>query len=211
MLPSVDVICTDPPYGTGGWRRAASGQGGNPSGTLVAESWDDGAVDWLSLADPRAVLAFWPAARTLQLLTAATDRGLTKHRCLYMRKRDPKPMVADRTAWSVEPIWVLSRDGFVLHGGTDVLDVSTPRLHRDRDATGHPYQKPLEVMLWILGKVRAEAVVDPFVGSGTTLVAALMLGIPAIGIEQDEAWCEIAARRLQQDVLPLFDAAEVPA
>lgn len=204
-LAPVDVVCTDPPYGTGGWRRLAAGQGRDPGGSLVAEAWDDGAVDWIALAQPRAVLTFWPPARTLPLLLAADRLGLTKHRCLYMHKLDPKPMVGGRTGWSVEPIWVLSREGFVLHGGTDWLDVSTPRLHRDRDATGHPYQKPIEAMTWLLGKVGAARIVDPFAGSGTTLVAARMLGIPAVGVEQDEAYCEIAARRLAQDVLPLFD------
>jgi len=201
-LLAADVLVTDPPYGTGGWRRSVSGAGSDPSGSLVAEAWDDGATDWLAWASPRPVLTFWPPARTSLLLGAAIDAGYTKHRAIYLRKPDPKPQVGGRTAWSVEPIWVLSSEGFLLMGGDDMWEESTPRLGRDADATGHPYQKPLGAMTWVVGKTRG-TVLDPFAGSGTTLRAAKSLGRAAVGIEQDERWCEVAANRLRQDVLGL--------
>jgi site-specific DNA-methyltransferase (adenine-specific) len=157
----------------------------------------------LSLTSAATVAAFWPAARTLDLLIAANATHRVKHRCLYMRKRDPKPMVGNRTRWSVEPIWILTPDGVVLMGGDDVFDASTPRLGRDHDATGHPYQKPLMVMSWLITKLPTGVLCDPFMGSGTTLVAAQLLGRSAIGVDDDERWCEIAARRLSQGVLPL--------
>jgi site-specific DNA-methyltransferase (adenine-specific) len=92
-------------------------------------------------------------------------------------------------------------------GGDDVYEASTPRLGRDADATGHPYQKPLEVMEWLVGKTSASLIIDPFMGSGTTLVAAKNLGRKAIGIELDEQWCEVVARRLAQEVLQFGDDA----
>lgn len=203
VLPDFDgLVVTDPPYGTGGWRRHNSGQGGNPSGALVSEAWDDGAVDWVHLCRS-PIMTFWPAARTSFLLAAALSAGLVKHRCLYMRKRDPKPMPAGRVRWSVEPVWVLSQDGFCLYGGDDVMEASTPRVGRDAGATGHPYEKPISVMRWLIKKSPASPVIlDPFMGSGTTLRAALDLGRKAIGIEIEERYCEIAARRLDQLVLP---------
>lgn len=69
----------------------------------------------------------------------------------------------------------------------------------------HPAQKPVEVMSWclsLLPKTFASIVLDPFAGSGTTLVAAKRFGYRAIGIEVQERYCEIAARRLAQDALP---------
>ena len=67
----------------------------------------------------------------------------------------------------------------------------------------HPSQKPLEVMAWCVEKLPtdAAAVLDPFMGSGTTLVAAKEAGRRAIGIEIEERYCEVAAKRLAQEVL----------
>ena len=71
----------------------------------------------------------------------------------------------------------------------------------------HPTQKPLGVMRHVLGAVAPSSVVDPFMGSGTTVLAAREMGIPAVGIEIEERYCEIAARRMGQEVLDLGDAA----
>jgi site-specific DNA-methyltransferase (adenine-specific) len=209
ILPDVsaDVMVVDPPYGTGGWRRIEGGRGSDPTASLVVEGWDDGATEFVALAKCEAALVFWPPARTRHLLDAADARGWTKHRGLYWQKPDPKPQVGGRIMWSVEPIWCLSEDGFVLYGGTDWHGASTPRSNRDIEAVGHPYQKPISVMSWLVAKTRAETILDPFMGSGTTLRAAKDLGRKAIGIEIEERYCEIAAKRLQQSVMAL----EIPA
>jgi hypothetical protein len=72
-----------------------------------------------------------------------------------------------------------------------------------RDGGLHPTQKPQAVMIWTLGFVRGDVILDPFMGSGTTLVAAKALGRKAIGIEIEERYCEIAAQRCSQEVLGL--------
>jgi site-specific DNA-methyltransferase (adenine-specific) len=62
----------------------------------------------------------------------------------------------------------------------------------------HPTQKPFELMLWLIRSYsnRRHLVFDPFMGSGTTLVAAKMSGRRAIGVDSNEAFCEVAAQRL---------------
>jgi DNA modification methylase len=69
----------------------------------------------------------------------------------------------------------------------------------------HPTQKPLAIMSWCLEHAGAEvrSVLDPFTGSGTTLVAAKLRNLKATGIEREEQYCEIAAKRLEQGVLAL--------
>lgn len=64
----------------------------------------------------------------------------------------------------------------------------------------HPTQKPIAIALKYLRVLQPDTVIDPFMGSGTTLRAAKDLGLQAIGIEREEKYCEIAARRLQQEV-----------
>lgn len=67
----------------------------------------------------------------------------------------------------------------------------------------HPTEKPLKLMRIILESNIGETILDPFMGSGTTLLAAKNLGRQAIGIELEEKYCEIAVKRLRQQVLPL--------
>jgi len=70
------------------------------------------------------------------------------------------------------------------------------------EATGHPTQKNVRLMSELIRRTdEAATVLDPFMGSGTTLRAAKDLGRKAIGIEIDERYCEIAARRMAQGVL----------
>jgi len=74
------------------------------------------------------------------------------------------------------------------------------------EATGHPTQKPLKLMQSLITLRGASFVLDPFAGSGSTIEAAKRLGCRAIGIELDERYCEIAARRCAQDVLDFEEA-----
>lgn len=65
----------------------------------------------------------------------------------------------------------------------------------------HPTEKPLALLQYLIGKMPLAPVIDPFCGSGATLHAARNVGLPAIGVETDERYCEEAAKRLGQGSL----------
>jgi site-specific DNA-methyltransferase (adenine-specific) len=88
----------------------------------------------------------------------------------------------------------------------------------DRSADGHapnehPTVKPLDLMRWLLELARRPSgrtrVLDPFAGSGTTLVAAARLGFEVVGVEKDGRWAALARRRFLEDA-PLFHHDETP-
>jgi site-specific DNA-methyltransferase (adenine-specific) len=76
----------------------------------------------------------------------------------------------------------------------------------ERKGSTHPTQKSVALMTWLVQLVTAEGqtVLDPFAGSGTTLVAARNLGRRAIGVEMDAGYCDTIVGRLAQQALPLF-------
>ncbi len=97
-----------------------------------------------------------------------------------------------------EPFLYWIGDGGLLGGSSVIRSPVT----RQAGLDGHPCPKPLDLFGKLLKKARAESVLDPFLGSGTTLVAAKRLRITGVGIEIEERFCEMAADRLQQQELP---------
>lgn len=100
-----------------------------------------------------------------------------------------------------EQIYVLG-SGFGGFRGSSVLTYNGPPQSKEQGRC-HPTEKPIGLMLSLLAKCPPGIIVDPFMGSGTTLRAAKDLGRQAIGIEVDESYCRTAVARLGQEVLAL--------
>lgn len=187
VLPLVkgDVVVTDPPYGHGETPRRGGPQIGSldySRGSGVLLPWDVADDSWMEFwGGPAAV--FTSAARCFITARAINADGL-----LVYVKSNPHP-----NGSSFEPC--VTR-GFGV-GARHVL------AYNASNGQVHPTQKPEDVMLFVVGRAPAGTILDPFMGSGTTLVAAKRLGRRAIGIEREEKYCEIAAKRLAQGALPL--------
>lgn len=183
FLKTVDLLLTDPPYGINfagqptKWQRRA-GQ--------AAEDWDEQpATDWL-LSHARSLAQF-------QIIWGGNYFALPIARCwLSWFKPDAPPSMGN-----VEYAWTN------LDQNSRQIEVSISATNKER--VGHPTQKPEAVMRWALSQapIGVQTVLDPFMGSGTTLVAAKRLGCSAVGIEREERYCEVAAKRLRQGALPL--------
>lgn len=100
---------------------------------------------------------------------------------------------------STEEIYVLG-SGFVgKRRGQIIRDPKRP----SGEHANHPNEKPIGLMEILIRSCPPGTIVDPFMGSGSTIVAARNLGRSAIGIELEERFCQIAVDRLRQAVLPL--------
>jgi len=180
---SVDCVVTDPPYGIGGYVSTPSKW--RRRAGLLPEAWDSEltAVDFNGLAD-RVVV--W-GGNNYSL------PGSRNFICWY--KPDSPPSMADcEFAWC-------NWDGNAIHITHTISATNSER-------TGHPTQKPLAVMVRsICHAGNARTILDPFMGSGTTGVAAIRLGRRFVGIEIDPVYFEIAKRRIIAELnrFPLFE------
>lgn len=93
------------------------------------------------------------------------------------------------------------KPGKVKHINPDWTLTNRNDLGKPRGKQKHLTTKPMSWMEWLVNLTAfpGEVILDPFAGSGTTLVAAKKLGFTAVGVEQDEGYCEIAAERIQDD------------
>lgn len=196
---SVDAVVTDPPYGTGNWKRAESGAGSNPHAIYERHEWDEWKAEVLleALRVARlSVIMFAPQPRIAEVIRVAEAHGRS-WRLLFWAKTDPRPRFSGQPAYAYEGIIAIGKLEPV--GGGDYYLASAPRLNRDNEATGHPHQKPLKVMRWLcqLAAPESGTILDPYAGSGSTGVAALETGHSFIGCEIDEAYYKTAKRRLE--------------
>jgi DNA modification methylase len=189
-----DILVTDPPYGVS----HASNWVGPFQGSAIANDGDPSARDdalTLWSGRPAVVFGSWKQPRpagTRALLT--WDKG-------------PAAGMGDLALpWkpNTEEVYILGT-GFTGSRDSSVLRYSV--VTWASKGRQHPNMKPTSLMSDLIQKCPPGVIADPFAGSGSTLVAAKALGRRSIGVELDEAYCEIAARRLAQGAFDFGEAS----
>jgi len=200
QLEPVDLVLTDPPYGINarlGMGGGHKGEGGMWKNVGIAgdESVDlrDEVISLLNL--PFAVFA---AART----SAPPDTriSLVWNKGLHTGAGDL------RLPWKphIELIHIGGKGWQGKGRGSAIVQFNAIAgcVGNQNDGyRAHPFEKPVTLMNYLIRYAPSGIILDPFLGSGTTLVAAKNLGRKAIGIEIEEKYCEIAVKRLAQGVL----------
>ena len=197
LLPKVDLLLADPPYGIDVLRGMQ-----NPDGKRVGKGhrnvapkhyeyneWDSKLVDYY-------------------LLWAFVE--ISKYSCIFGGNYYSLPPTKAWLIWDKENIGNNFADAELAWTNYE-CPVRLKRhlwngmCRKNSEQRQHPTQKPLDVMKWCISLCPddPQTILDPFMGSGTTLRAAKDLQRKAIGIEIEEKYCEIAAKRLSQEVLPL--------
>ena len=174
-LPKVDAVITDPPYGISfaaqptKWQRRAG---------KAAESWDD-----QTAPDIDAIRALGD----VQVIWGGNYYRLPPTRgWLSWFKPDAPPSMA-----SLELAWTnMDRNARQFSWAIGATNA---------ERVGHPTQKPLALMLWTIEQAgRPSVILDAFMGSGTTGVAAAQMGLSFIGIEREPKYFDIACRRIEE-------------
>ena len=194
-----DVLVTDPPYGIKWTQRIGGYTGAGSYKTLrMAVSGDADEV----LRD--AVLAEWGSrpAVVFGSWKTAPPSGVRSRLIWDKQGCHPGPLNAPFYT-ADEEIYILGK-GFRASSPPQRSVISTKE-QRSAEVSriGHPTPKPVSLMETLVDRCPPGVISDPFAGSGSTLLAARNMGRKAIGVELEEKYCEIIAKRLDQGVLDL--------
>ena len=192
-MPNADALVTDPPYGVA-FEGKATKHTTHKAGGYTTE--DDPFVGPIVVAAALQVVtrgAVFTGNRGLHAYPSPRDIG-----CVYC------PSGAGIGPWGFtlfHPILFYGPRASKVLGPTSMQSFDTA----SRLGVSHPCPKPIRWMTWAIGlaSTPGETILDPFAGSGTTLLAAKLSGRKAIGIEIEERYCEEAAMSCSQEVLGL--------
>lgn len=209
-LLAVDCLIADPPYGVKLKGKSAKFTDPKRSTFRPGEYSIPDTPEYLDTVVVPALSALIP-----QVKAAAITPGI-RNMFRYPQPDDVGGFVSKSATgvgrWGftiVQPILFYGSDPFLRTRRGSRANSLIGVYPNDANQFDHPCVKPIRPWTWLVERasLEGEAILDPFMGAGTTLVAAYQTGRKAIGIELEERYCEIAAKRLEQAVLPL----EIPA
>jgi site-specific DNA-methyltransferase (adenine-specific) len=184
-----DVLVTDPPYGSQGIAGAYGRHGKTIANDATTETRDAALAAW----GGRPVVAFG----TPRLPDPPGD---WEHRLVW-DKREPG-LNGGPWRYTHESIFVRG-EGWKRTSASAFSILSYPSGNGSPEKKDHVHAKPVALMMRLIEAAPDGLLADPFAGSGSTLVAAKNLGRQVIGVELEERYCEVIAKRCAQGVLDL--------
>jgi len=181
---SVDLVLTDPPYGV----------------DMNYDIYNDSEENWFELMDK-----IIPECRRIGKMVIMPSCQIKRLKWIY-KNHAPDWLLC----WYKGSVGSAGFMGFndwephLVYGKNNTRMHDYFRATPEKQDNGHPCQKPLTWASWIISRAtnnKGDVVLDPFMGSGTTLVAAKQLKRNYIGIDISEKYCEIARQRLRQETL----------
>jgi len=198
-----DVLVTDPPYGID-WEQPAYLAKGKSAGQRTKQH--DGIQNDGDVAVRDEALRLWGDLRP-GLIFGAIERPApagTRRTLVWEKPKDAG--LFGSTIWRKdwEPIFMVGKWPQVPATESSIVRTAAGS-HRQYAQGLHPHGKPLDTLRYLI-RFTEGTIADPFAGSGSTLRAAKDLGRKAIGVELEERYCEVIAKRLAQDVLDFGEA-----
>lgn len=195
------LMATDPPYGVGyepEWRRQALGGSRRASGKILNDHRSDWREAWKLF--PGDIAYVWHSgmhASSVELSLAAADFRV-RSQIIWDKGR----LIISRGHyhWRHEACWYAVRKLKTANWQGDRKQTTVWQIPHRRSTTGHGTEKPLECMRRPIlhHTLQADAVYDPFLGSGTTIIAAEMTGRRCYGIELSPEYCGLIIARWEQ-------------
>lgn len=211
---SVDLVLTDPPYEAEAHtlqRRVKRGAGAMTVAVVESLGFDamdeatrEAASSEIGRLARRWALTFCQVEAAPTWRSAQEAAGLVYRRtCIWVKPDGQPQLTGDRPGMGYETILAMHTPGRSTWNGGGAHGVWTVSKRCGDGPNVHPTEKPLALIsrLVMLFSGHGDLVLDPFAGSGTTLVAARENGRRAVGVERNERFCEIAAKRLEQRLL----------
>jgi DNA modification methylase len=193
---SADVLVTDPPYGIAWLTRGTYGGKMNGKGAVREKN---AIVSDQDATVRDAVIELWGKKPSIVFGTSRVARPILTEHVLIWHKAGMPPGPTNAAFMSQhEEIYVWG-SGF-RKSSPPLRSVITTNEHRPTAVmeAGHPTPKPIGLMETLIDRCPGGVIADPFAGSGATLLAARNLGRKVIGVELEEKYCELMAKRLSQ-------------
>jgi DNA modification methylase len=180
-LDKSELCLTDPPYGIGSWS-ATGGNSLSEEEVIAINGWD--------IVPSRELIELIVSKARYSIIWGGNyfNLGSTRAPLVWDKANRGMHYADGEMAWTNFDFGTLR----IFNKPLGATEVKNKRFHQT--------QKPIALMIWCINQVKngKGRVIDPFMGSGSTLVAAKKLGRLAVGIEKQEKYCEIAAKRLEE-------------